>query len=66
VAYYMAKAYLEGKMAPAVAPEAAPEVKPAPKGRRRAHHPAGAEEAKPGTYVANDPTTEENEAWVEG
>jgi hypothetical protein len=65
VAYYMAKAYLEGKMAPAVPPEAAPEVKPAPKGRRRAHHPAGAEEAKPGTYVANDPATEVNEAWVE-
>jgi len=56
----MAKAYLEGKMAPAVPVIAA--VKPKA-GRTRARHPAGTEEAKPGTFVADDPATPEDEAW---
>jgi hypothetical protein len=44
--------------------EAVEDVKPVK--RRRARHPAGTEGEKPGTFVANDPTTEVNEAWVEG
>ena len=39
----------------------------APAKRRRARHPAGSEEAKPGTFVADDPATPDvNEAYEEG
>jgi hypothetical protein len=46
----------------------APPEPAAPKGkshRTRARHPAGAEEAKPGSFVGDDPETPEDEAWVE-
>lgn len=47
----------------------APKVEPKPKagGKRRARHPAGAEEAKPGTYVGDDPATPDvDEAYEAG
>jgi hypothetical protein len=61
VAYYMVKAYLAARGA-ADAP-----AKPTAGSttRRRARHPAKAEEARPGTFIGNDPATEVNEAWVE-
>jgi hypothetical protein len=37
----------------------------APARRRRARHPAGSDEAKPGSFIGNDPATPENEAWIE-
>lgn len=45
--------------------KAAPVVteKPAT-GRKRARHPAGDQEAKPGTFVGDDPSTPENEAFT--
>jgi len=64
VSYYRVAAYYAAKTA--AAPVKAP-VKPKAGSttRRRARHPAKAEEAKPGTFIGNDPTTEVNEAWVE-
>jgi len=62
VAYYMVKAY-KAAAAPVKAPA---KPKAASTTRRRARHPAGAEDDKPGTFIGNDPATPENEAWVEG
>jgi hypothetical protein len=53
----------EAAVEPVEATEAVEPAKPVK--RRRARHPAGAEPEKPGTFVADDPATEVNEAWVE-
>ena len=45
------------------APEAAPPPEPAPAPKRRARIPAGSKDGAPGAFVADDPTTPENEAW---
>ena len=60
MAYYYVTAHHPAPAAPVKAA-----VKPKA-GRTRARHPAGTEEAKPGTFVADDPATPENEAWGEG
>jgi len=60
VSYYMVLAHEQAVAAAASAAHPAAAVK-----RKRARHPAGAVEQKPGTFVADDPATEQDEAWVE-
>ena len=60
VSYYMVIAHQQGM---SQADDAA--VDAAAAKRKRARHPAGAEDSKPGTFVADDPATDQDEAWTE-